>query len=267
MATMNVVNSSGQILYPYSPGGGIGSGGGGGTGGGGTGGGGSGVGGGGPMWSDSDQLIWIQVDDGAKYPVWLEPGWNDVHFWIPSIYPDDVWIDAPIIIEAPGYILIPAGFEWEVVTSPNAPEKLGNQKMSDRLRFVDIYDIEIQEVPKPIDLDNIIDEIKFEDFITSEIINTSSIDTSEIEELTFEDFHQIEIELPPFSGEYNHIDEISFEDVNKVELINTTILNSDNVEQLGIEDIHVSDKVTTTKEDSSENETMGFEDVYQIDIE
>ena len=83
-------------------------------------GGGGGISGSGSIWSGSSQVIWVSAG-GVKYPIYLEPGWNDVEFWIPTIYPQDDWVECPIIIEAPGYILIPGGFEWAVITGIGAP--------------------------------------------------------------------------------------------------------------------------------------------------
>lgn len=82
-------------------------------------GGGGGISGSGPIWSSTDQIIWVNAG-GVKYPIHLKPGWNDVQFWIPTIYPQDGWVQSPIVIEAPGYILIPGGFEWGVITGIGA---------------------------------------------------------------------------------------------------------------------------------------------------
>lgn len=278
------------------PGGGIGWGykvsfGGGGSGGGG-GGFGGGIGGSGSVWSDSRQIIWIQAGDGPRYPVYLEPGWNEISFWIPYIFPVDTWIQVPLIIDAPGYILIPAGFEWEILTSPDAPEKLGNRKMSDKLIFVDLYDVDLQEVTKPIDVDNITESFTFEDVSDNNVINTHSVDTSLIEDLTVEDLHQIELVLPPFSGESNNIEKSTFSDFLDSKLIRTHSVATSSADELAVDDFHdidiklppftgevkltektdivdvnSNDHVKTNKKDTLENEAMGFSDVYLVDLE
>lgn len=238
MAIMNVLAYSGQIVYNTNPDKPFPSVAGGGGTGGGT--------GGGSIWSDSSQIIWIRIDSGVKYPVRLEPGWNDIKFWIPSLYPEDVWIEAPLIIEAPGYILIPAGFEWDILTDESAPEKLGNRKMSDGLKFIDTYDIEIITPSKPIDIDKIIDELEFNDFIDSDIITTKIDDNINIDEYTYEDIHKIELELPPFSGEVDNIDEVDFEDSINTELINTSITDNPSIDNADFEDIINTELINTS---------------------
>lgn len=241
MAVMNVAAYSGQIIYNSTPSAQFPSYETGGTG---------GVSGKGQVWSDSSQIMWIQLDSGVKYPVYLEPGWNDIEFWIPNIYPEDIWLEAPLIIEVPGYILIPAGFEWDVLTDESAPEKLGNKKMTDSLKFIDTYDIEIVSQPKPIDLDKIIEELEFNDFIDSDIINASISETSCIDEYTYDDIHNIELELPPFSGDADIIDDLIIEDNIETELINTTITDNPNIDNTDFTDIIDTELINTTITDS-----------------
>ena len=233
MAVFNCLASSGGIIYPVSSGGG-----GGGPGGWPPGGGyGGGMGGGGGLWSGSAQLIWIIVNNAPKYPVWLKPGWNEVRFWIPFIFPDEEWVEATIIIEAPGYLLIPAGFEFYIKTDEDAPVRTGNPKMADKLKFIDLYDIEIESVPVPVDLDNLIDEIVFEDTHSIDIIAISNIvDEACIENLTIEDINDYDIQGEPFSGEYEHVDELVFNDVTNTELINATVNNQTESESIGFDD-------------------------------
>lgn len=107
-------------------------------------GGGGGIIGGGQIWSGSSQIIWVSAG-GVKYPIQLEPGWNDVGFWIPSIFPDDTWIESPIIIEAPGYILIPGGFEWGVITGVGAPPEPIMIDILDRITPIDNLYIEFRQ--------------------------------------------------------------------------------------------------------------------------
>lgn len=259
MAVFNCLASSGAIIY--SPDGNYGT-----DGSGGGYGGGGGIGGGGSIWSDSEQLIWISVNNAPKYPVWLQPGWNEIHFWIPFIFPDDEWVEAPIIIEAPGYILIPAGFEFSIKTDEDAPVQTGNPKMVDKLQFIDVYDYDIQSVPVPVDLDGIFDELVFEDTHSIDIIAISNIvDEACIENLTIEDINDYDIQGEPFSGEAEHVDEIVFNDVTKTELINTTILNSNNIEDISFTDIDSNTKTSVSISNQLESEDIGFDDFVQIE--
>lgn len=234
--------NSGAIIHNIGTGdGGDGGGGPGGPGGpGGMGAGGyGGVDGGGSVWSDSEQLIWVSINDAPKCPVWVQPGWNEIQFWIPFIFPDDEWIEAPLIIEAPGYILIPAGFEINIKTSEDAPVRASNPKMTDKLKFIDVYDIEIETVQPPVDLDGIFDEIIFEDIHAIDITNATLLaETSLIDNLNIEDIYNVEIEAEPFSGEFDKVEEVNLQDVNSITLVNTTIINNnDNVtEDVGFTD-------------------------------
>lgn len=259
MVVFNCLASSGAIIY--SPDGSYGT-----DGSGGGYGGGGGIGGGGSVWSDSEQLIWISVNDAPKYPVWLQPGWNEVHFWIPFIFPDDEWIEAPLIIEAPGYILIPAGFEFNIKTDEDAPVQTGNPKMADKLQFIDVYDIEIQEVPVPVDLDGIFDEVVFEDIHAIDIINATLLaEQSLIENLNLEDIYNVEIEAAPFSGESDTIEEVNLEDVNSLTLVNTTITSNGYIEDVGFTDINSNTVINATKSSNGTTEDVGFTDFVDIE--
>lgn len=261
---LNCFNGSGAILYNDSgdygtdgSGGIIGTGGAG------------GIGGGGPIWSDSEQIIWIGINDTPKYPIYLKPGWNEVHFWIPFIFPDDEWVEAQIIIEAGGYLLIPTGFEFNIKIDKNAPEKTGNPKMIDSLSFTDLYDIEIQSIPVPVDLDNLINEIVFEDIHAIDIINATILaEQTVIEDISFEDVHHVEIQGAPFTGEVEEVEEINFEDVITTELINTDIiLKDDNIEEINFEDEEDKDIINVDISNKAETENIGFNDFVDIDYE
>lgn len=286
MAELNCLAGSGAILY--SPEGNYGSVG--------VGGsseyiGGGGMGGGGTIWSSCEQVIWISVNSAPKYPIYLSSGWNDVHFWIPFIFPDEEWVEAPIIIEAPGYILIPAGFEIDVKTDEDAPVQTGNPKMTDKLKFVDVYDYDLQSIPVPVDLDDLIDELVFEDTHSIDIVAiTNILDEAYMDELVFEDTHSIDIVGPPFSGEFENVDEITLEDVTKTELINVTISDESYIESLSLEDvssfeiegepfsgefentesisftdINENDTKHITISSQSESENVGFDDFVEIE--
>lgn len=204
MAVLGTGKRSGSIRYPYSKPDSTSSGsnGGGGTGGGGT------------IWSGSDQIIWISTG-GVKYPIHLKPGKNDISFWIPALFPEDTWIECPLVIEAPGYILIPAGFKFDIFTGEDAPVGPGSLNIADKLSIVDFYDIDIAEVPvppkPPADLDNITDEYGFNDFITTDIININI-------------------------SEASYIDDISLRDDSSTDSIKVVISNNNTIDNTGFED-------------------------------
>lgn len=130
-------------------------------------GGGGGVAGGGSIWSSCDQIIWVSCG-GLRYPIWVKAGWNDIWFWIPSIFPNDTWIDATLIIEADGYILIPAGFEWNVVTGIGAPPEPLVIRFIDKIAVKDsVYiDFRYPDIPHdPVIIDTV--DIRDEVYIAS----------------------------------------------------------------------------------------------------
>lgn len=227
MAEFNCLASSGAIMY--SPGGGSGGDFDGG-----------GCDGGGNAWSDSAQLIWISINKAPKYPIWLEPGWNEIYFWIPFIFPDDEWVEAPIIIEAPGYVLIPAGFEFNIKTDEKAPVKPSNPKMIDKLKFRDVYDIDIVSAPVPIELDGLFENIVFEDTHSIDIINATLM------------------------AEQSLIENLNLEDVNSTTLVNTTIVNNNNIENVEFTDINSNTVINATKSSNNTTEDVGFTDFVDI---
>lgn len=225
MGTLNCTTGSGAIIYPYNgaPG--------------------PGLSGGGNLWSSAGGIMWINWNNAPAYPVYLKPGWNDVHYYIPLIFPDDEWVEAPVIIIAPGYILIPAGFELNLGVASDAPIEAPNPSRVDSIQFKDIYDVELVEVPVPIDTDAIIEEIGIEDINAIDIINAVLL----TEELL--------------------VDEINIQDVNEITLVNTTLLNdSEEVEELSFTDINNDTSITTAvvpKDESMDN--VGFTDILDID--
>ena len=204
MATLDVKAGSGSVTYNVSgnygaePPSGSGSD--------------SGAEGGGTIWSDSSQIIWVQADSAPEYPIQLQPGNNDVHFWAPTILPKDEAVEAPIVIKAPGYILIPAGFEFSIKTGKNAPVIPPNENMMDALKFVDLYDIEITIPPIVIDPDGA------------------------IEDMIFEDIQSIDIESLIVIAEQSLIENISFSDITLTEIVSESISDTDEPENMGFED-------------------------------
>lgn len=225
-----------------------------------------GVSGGGKVWSSGSGIMWVSVNNAPKYPVYLKPGWNDIYFWIPFIFPEDEWVEAEIIIETPGYILIPAGFEFNISTSENAPVKLVNPRLSDKLKFVDFYDYDLISAPVPVNVDNIIDEVVFEDTHSVDIIGiTNIIKESNVDEIVFEDTHSIDFEAD-FKGEYTNIEEIKAEDYTEFNLVSRTIINNDNIDELEFTDIKQEDIINTNINTNNEEESLSFNDFTNIEI-
>lgn len=178
----------------------------------------------GKIYSSTAQIIFINVGDSIKYPVVLEPGWNDVHIHIPIIRPDDVWEETTITIESEGYILIPGGFEWEIIVSPEAPLGLSSPRLLDRFEIKDVYDI-LQEVkPIPVDLDGIFDNIKLVDEIKTDLLKVAQRVFDGIDEAMLEDLLSIDIETTPREPmifDENSVEEAEYVDItliNKVEV-------------------------------------------------
>lgn len=210
MAILGVRAYSGSIRYPYSKptGTSAGDGGGGGT------------GGGGVIWSSTDQIIWITIGS-VKYPVHLKPGKNDISFWIPSLFPEDTWIETQLVIEAPGYILIPAGFKFDIFTGEGAPSGTSILKLTDKIKITDFYSIDIVDVPvppePPADIDSIISEYEYSDFITTDILNISIKDTSYIDVFSVEDVNNLDsVNIQTSSN--NSVDSAGFEDFVDIDI-------------------------------------------------
>lgn len=149
MASFNVNASNGLVFFrgydmlPYPPDtGGI-------VGGGGydSPGGGGGICGSGEIWSSEEQIVWVSAG-GVRYPMLLKPGINRVWFWIPSIYPEDTWTSSSLVFESSGYILIPAGFEWNTFTGVGAPPEPMVVRMGDSVVIGDSWFISFRK-PDP----------------------------------------------------------------------------------------------------------------------
>lgn len=201
----------------------------------GSGGGTSGEGG---IWSSVAQVIWIKYDGAPAYPVYVEPGYNEIKFWIPNIFPEDLWIEAKLEIEAPdGYILIPAGFEWDIITGENAPPAPPNSKRIDKIKFKDYYDVVINYVPPtPPTGEPIIDEFSFKDLYNI-IINTIHTEQSgNIDRFKIEDFKDIDLITPIPPGGRSYIDNMTFRD-----LVNTLKRHINKLDDSGIDDSNYTD--------------------------
>ena len=197
----------------------------------------------GQVFSSCDQLIFIQADSMPPVPYYLQSGWNDMVFSIPFLSGSDVAEEAPIKIEAKGYILIPAGFEFNTKITDNAPELFGTPNMVEKLEFRDFYDYDIEAIPVPVDLDNLIDEVVFEDIHSIDIIEIENIFEEDIvDEMMLEDTDYIDIEEPPYTGGTDEIiDNINFVDINIEDIVNITVSNNNINDTLQVDDFVVID--------------------------
>lgn len=293
---LGVIRGDGYIGYPpprsTGKGGGGGYGGGSsgwGSGGGAGGGSGGGVYGSGTIWSSCSQDIWINIGGGNSYPIHVEPGYNHVYIWVPTIYPEDKWIETTPTIEAPGYILIPGGFEWETIINPAAPLGLSSPRITERFEIKDIFDIEKITPEPPINLDEILDEYNIEDInsLTVEEINTLLqvfIDSFEINDtlkdeliniivsdsdfsdnIELHDIFDIDIEKPPTTYDEVHIDELDLEDTIETTLVNLSIINEPTEEHVEIEDLTLKEALKCSISDHQQIEELGLEDIYIIE--
>lgn len=294
---LGVIKGDGYLGYPPPP-----SGTGGGSGGFGLGssgwGSGAGVGGGtgggmvgsGNIWSGTDQDIWIDIGNGNKYPIHLEPGNNDVHFWVPNIRPEDIWEETTPKIEAPGYILIPGGFEFETIINPEAPLGLSSPRIIDRFEIKDVFDIEKITPETPINLDEILDEynivdinsltveeinillqvfidnFEINDTLKEEIINIIVSDSDFSDNMELQDIFDIDIEHPPTTYDEANIDELSLEDAISTTLVNLSIINTPNEEPMELEDLTSQEALKCNIIDHPEIEEIGMEDFYDIEL-
>lgn len=256
-----------------------------------TSGGGGGASGGGGIWSSVEQIIWIKYDGAPAYPVYVKPGYNDIRFWIPTIFPDDIWIEAKLEIEAPsGYILIPAGFEWDIITGEDVPPPPPNSKRIDKIKFRDYYDVVINYIPPPPTGDPNIDEITYDDVYDTDIRTILTLNESVIDEFNFDDIHDVDVNtihteqinnidnfriidiknidmitpIPP--GGPGNIDDISYDD-----LVDTVKRYINTLEDKDIDNMSYNDLVDTLKRyintlNNSDIDNSNYTDVYDIEL-
>ena len=193
---------AGSFFYPMPTSGGSGGGGGAGGFGGGASGGGSSYAGGfisgsGTIISDFEGIIYIKYGDSPPYPVYVKPGKNEIYFFIPIILPVPTQTDATITIEAKGTILIPAGFKI-VRKAGNTLTPVPNFKIVDKYGVMDFVAIDKQTVTPPvdIDLDDVVDEFKLEDFVDIDIVNATVKALDNIDILDIADFLDAEHLIP-----------------------------------------------------------------------
>lgn len=205
---------------------------------GGVGGPGGGIKGGGTIWSSCEQVAWFSFNGGPAVPVYLHPGNNDVRFWLPSIYPEDDWVESEITIEVTGYILIPAGFEWEIMQAEDAPERPPYLKQFDKLKIVDKYDVDLIHVQGPLE-DDELEDINIEDTFNAELVSgPQTYEDDELENISITDDYDTELHLGPQIYEDDELEEFSLEDTFETELETGPIYpTGENIDDIETEDI------------------------------
>lgn len=163
-----------------------------------------------------------------------------MQFWIPVFFIPGVPIDIKLEIEAFGYVLIPAGFTWNLFFPEGAIDDPSNttHKMNDSLKFVDVYQIELIIAPEPVNLDDIIDDLVFEDISTEDIQEIKVKLQGLSDDLAFDDFGLVDLEVPVVPVDIDGIaDEIEITDEMKTELVNVDIIPSNTQDDCLFEDI------------------------------
>ena len=135
----------------------------------------------GRVWSSQSQLIYVSVGKGAKMPVWVNQGWNDLDIWYPYQFPDDTYVDGQIQVESEGYILIPLGFIIKVEISNKVEKKPPMPKPTDVIKFKDFIDYQLIRGPGDKEED-IIEDINLEDFSHTDLIEGPKIIHSDNED-------------------------------------------------------------------------------------
>lgn len=260
----------------------------------------------GVIWSSTSQTIWIDLGNGNKYPVQLEPGPNKVEINIPNILPEDKWEETTPKIEAPGYILIPGGFEWQIIITPEAPLGLSSPRIVDRFEIKDIYLVEKITQDIPVDLDNILDEYLFndngtvdvnkvnillKDFIDTfevndtmkiEIVNMMEKDEDFIDNIELRDFMALELERdggdtpeePPeeqpdiidASEVDSYYEDYTLTDKADTVLINLSIINNPNSEHIELGDMSSTEALNCIISSLSQIEEIEITDLTDLDI-
>ena len=101
-----------------------------------------------------------------------------------------------------------------------------------------------------VDLNDVIECIEFEGELLQHYYNKNTgvimyIEDSSTASYKADDIHNIELELPPFSGDADIIDDFVIEDNIETELINTTITDNPNIESADFTDIIDTELINT----------------------
>ena len=172
----------------------------------------------GTIYSSQDQLIYINIDGtGISYPIYLEAGYNEVDFWIPFESSEATNVDLNITVSAQDYIEIEKGFTWDIYSSLDAPTRIENPSPIEQLTFNDLHDVLIIHHAGPISDQDEIDDLPYEDFHDVDLITApGTYDVDEADSVEFEDLHSIDIQYGPRVYNLAELDDLELNDLYEV---------------------------------------------------
>lgn len=215
--------------------------------------------------SDSEGIVIIQWNGAPPVPVWVEPGENEVEFFIPIIIPGDEpeLVDAPLTITPPpgGTIFIPAGFQI-IKKAGNNTEVVPTLRLTDRLSVSDFYAFEFAQPIAPTNIEPIVDELYIADFNDTELLHVRTGERATVDEIGFGDFIDSEI-VSVVVHALESIDDVLIQDLVDI------VLESDSEEPVTpdrvIDKLDITDKITVehfqdVSKDGAAVEQVRFED-------
>lgn len=225
----------------------------------GTGGGGSGGGGffgDGCIWSSCEQIIWVS-HAGTSYPIYLKPGYNNAHAWLPNLSPSPGSSSGVPTIEATGYILIPGGFIWKTITNSDVPRplELSSPRILDRFEIKDIYNILVEKAPVPVNLDELLDSFEILDTVKTEILDVISSNKNFKDDMELNDFADVYVKRAPVEFDRLFGEDITIDDSVTISVEEPPVYNYDDIKDR----IHIDDMIELV--------TLNVNDDYDIQSE
>ena len=203
----------------------------------------TGIAGTGKVWASQAGIAYIGIaGTDISFPVYLEAGENEVTFQLPFESSEPMFEQIQLTIQAEGYVEIQQGFTWNVYSSLDAPKEPMPVKPIDDLKFRDLHDVEL-------------------------IHHGGGLDEQiEIEDLQFEDFHYIDMEMSPQSLDVDETDSVEFIDFHGVDIqYGPRVFNL-----AELSDLELNDFIETIVRDASGEpkivEETGFEDFVDIEM-
>jgi hypothetical protein len=227
------------------------------------------VSGSGTVISSIDQIIEIQYDGLAPYPVHVGPGSNEIYFYIPVIKGKEEELkDAQVTIKSEGTVLIPGGF---IIIKRDGDKLMIMRTVTakERFKFDDFISLDIINIPPPPVAGSVghIEDFGFEDFTNVELEQAIVPIITELETIDFTDFISVlsETPVPPQPDTHNvvHTDIYDFEDFIGIEHVVDVPpdLSLGPVDDVNIGDFADIEKIAVIHEDSKEAvESVEIED-------
>lgn len=243
----------------------------------------------GQIYTDTEQVMEVDMGDGNKSFVYLEPGWNDIHLIIPTIYGRTKWVsNLTPKVKTSGYVLIPAGFNFRTFNNKAVRKGLSSPHLLDKFSFSDIYDV--LKIERPVNTD--IEEFNIQDFAALTKIEIQKKILDYLDEFEIEDDYDITVDSPvvPITAD-DILDEFNIEDFSEQTQQRVTIIAQNLIEEFGIddvldvlvysppvpitaddiddevtvEDLATSEKISVIITQHTERETFSIEDVIAIE--